>query len=164
MAGKDTATTEQEAKPEAGPPRLVLESWLPYQLSFVANRVSQALESIYRSEYGMTVASWRVMAVLGFKAPLSGREVAALAAMDQVQVTRAINHLRTLGFVTRRTDRDDRRKAHLGLTAKGLEVYQKIVPRAQEIERQLLASLSAADVAALRHAAVHLVENAKLLP
>lgn len=163
MAGKRTAASEPDANHDDGALRLILENWLPYQLSFVANRVSQTLEAIYRTEYGMTVAAWRVMAVLGFKAPLSGREVAELAAMDQVQVTRAINHLRTLGYITRRTDRGDRRKALLGLTGKGQEVYQKIVPRAQEIEKQLLISLSAGEIEALRSATLHLVENARKL-
>ncbi len=164
MAGKRVATTDTEADLDNGALRLMLEHWLPYQLSFVANRVSRALEAIYRSDYGMTVAAWRVMAVLGFRAPLSGREVAELAAMDQVQVTRAINHLRTLGFVTRRTDRGDRRKALLGLTARGQEVYLQIIPRAQEIEDQLLASMSTAEIESLRLAAARIVENAKKLP
>lgn len=58
--------------------------------------------------------------------------------MDKVQVSRAVSSLTKSGRVLRKTDKKDRRKSQLRLAAKGMKVYQQIVPLALERERQLL--------------------------
>jgi DNA-binding MarR family transcriptional regulator len=122
-----------------------LERFLPHQFSVVTNRVSATLERMYSSRFGVTVTGWRIMAALGAKAPLSSRELSAEVAMDAVAICRAVEQLVGMGYVSRRTDRKDRRRHQLRLTAKGRKVYDEVVPLAQGIERAILASLAPED-------------------
>jgi len=122
-----------------------LERFLPHQLSVITNRVSATLERMYSSRFGITVTGWRIMAALGAKAPLSSRELSAEVAMDAVAICRAVDQLVGMGYVSRRTDRKDRRRHQLRLTAKGRKVYDEVVPLAQGIERAILASLAPED-------------------
>jgi DNA-binding MarR family transcriptional regulator len=90
------------------------------------------------------------MAFLAMHAPLSAKELAAHTAMDQVQVTRAINQLHSIGMISRRVDTVDRRKVVLRLSPRGSEVYETIVPYACGIENTLLADLSETEIEMLR--------------
>ena len=52
--------------PSGGPgPILKLESFLPYRLSVLSNRVSAAIAQDYAERFDMTVPEWRTMAALG---------------------------------------------------------------------------------------------------
>jgi DNA-binding MarR family transcriptional regulator len=122
-----------------------LERFLPHQLSVVTNRVSATLERMYSSRFGINVTGWRIIAVLGARAPLSSRELSAEVAMDAVPISRAVDQLVGMGYVSRRTDRKDRRRHQLRLTAKGRAVYDEVVPLARGIERAILSSLAPED-------------------
>ncbi len=126
-----------------------LERFLPYRLSVLANTASRALARVYAKRFGLSVIEWRVIANLARFAPLSANQVAQRAAMDKVQVSRAVAKLRRKGMVERATDADDRRRSALRLTQRGRETHDAIVPLAREVEGKLLAGLTAADRAAL---------------
>lgn len=142
-------------------PLLDLGVWLPYRCSVIANRVSTCLQGMYGERYGLSVPGWRVMAVLGRYAPLSAKEVAERTAMDQVQVTRAINQMASVGLVSRRVDQLDRRRVVLRLSRKGMDAYGEIVPLARAVEASLLAVLSPEESACLSAIMAKLVDRAE---
>ena len=123
-------------------PRLRLERFLPYRLSVLANIVSRSVARLYAARFGLTIPEWRAMAVLGRGEPLSSNEIAARTEMDKVQVSRAIGRMEKAGLVRRATDRQDRRRGVLRLSAAGLRIYERIVPTALGYEKRLIAALS----------------------
>ena len=137
--------------PAPGPPGadFQLERFLPYRLSVLANLTSRALARLYSARFGLSVAEWRVIAHLARFAPVSANDVAARAAMDKVQVSRAIARLTQKELVERATDAADRRRSALRLTRRGQATHDAIVPLARALEAQLLAGLAAADLARL---------------
>ena len=75
-------------------PGLDLEHFLPYRLSVLSNRISQAIAAATRARrFGIGVTEWRVIAVLGRYPGLSAGAVAARTAMDKVAVSRAVARL-----------------------------------------------------------------------
>ena len=72
---------------------LDLEHFLPYRLSVLSNRVSDAIARVYSERFALGVTEWRVMAVLGRYPDLSASEVAQRTAMDKVAVSRAVARL-----------------------------------------------------------------------
>ena len=122
-------------------PTLDLETFLPYRLSIVSNRISQAIARIYGERFDLSVTEWRVMAVLGPSPGLSANEVAERTAMDKVAVSRALARLVDAGRVIRSIADDDRRRSVLRLSASGRRIYAQVVPLALDLERQLLACL-----------------------
>jgi DNA-binding MarR family transcriptional regulator len=122
--------------------RLVLDQFIPYRLSVLTNRVSDAIARRYSERFDLTIPEWRVMAVLGETPGLSASEVAARTAMDKVQVSRAVASLTATGRVERKPDGDDGRVGHLSLTRTGRAVYDQIVPLAIRLEKTLLSALT----------------------
>lgn len=122
--------------------RLDLDTFLPYRLSVLSNRVSAAIARHYSDRFGLSIPEWRVMAVLGQTPGLSAREVAARTAMDKVQVSRAVASLVAARRVTREADGKDGRITRLSLTQKGRAIYDEIVPLALHLEAVFLAALT----------------------
>jgi DNA-binding MarR family transcriptional regulator len=125
--------------------RLDLDHFLPYRLSVLSNRVSDAIARHYSDRFGLSIPEWRVMAVLGQTPGLSAHDVAARTAMDKVQVSRAVANLVSLRRVQRDGDEADGRVTRLSLTPKGRAIYDEIVPLALHLEAVFLAALSPAE-------------------
>lgn len=138
-----------EGHKQALVPPLELETFLPYRLSVLSNRVSGRIARSYEKRFGLTIPEWRVMAVLGRFPGLTAAEVAERTAMDKVQVSRAVARLQRAGRIEQKAVDGDRRAKHLSLSAAGTTVYGEIVPLAREMELQLVVSLSVAERTAL---------------
>lgn len=146
-------TTQKNVNAEnrTPPPALVLDRYLPYRLSILSNTVSGAIAAIYEDRHGLSVAEWRIMAVLGMThdQPLTQKDLCAHTRMDKVQVSRAVKRLLSIGHLEREVDAGDRRRANLRLTAGGRHVYDDVAPATLAWERRLLDRFTEAEVAVL---------------
>jgi DNA-binding MarR family transcriptional regulator len=122
---------------------LELENFLPYRLSVVAQLVSESLHDLYARPFDLSVTQWRVMAALGRFAPLTASDVGQRIVMDKVAVSRAVAALMKRGLIERATDRRDRRRATLRLSARGRALHARIVPIALGYEAKLSEALTA---------------------
>ncbi len=122
---------------------LILRNFLPYRLSVLSNRISQAIADRYEEKFSLSLPEWRMIAVLGEESDLSAAEVSQRTAMDKVAVSRAVKNLLATGRLGRHFSDDDRRRSVLSLSDKGREVYQKVLPLALSYEAMLLSGLSA---------------------
>jgi DNA-binding MarR family transcriptional regulator len=134
---------------QQAPERLELDRFLPYKLSVLNNRISEAIARQYAERFALTPSEWRVMAALGHTPGLSARAVAEKTAMDKVQVSRAVSSLADAGRLSRKPDELDGRITRLSLSARGRVIYDEIVPMALSLEAQLLSALSERERSAL---------------
>lgn len=130
---------------------LELERFLPYRLSILSNRVSQAIARTYQDRFDLSMTEWRVMAVLARydSDGLSAREVASRTEMDKVAVSRALTRLVAARRVARKTHAGDKRRSVLRLSAAGWKVHDAIAPLAREHERTMVAKLTVDEQRAL---------------
>lgn len=130
---------------------LELECFLPYRLSILSNRVSQAIAREYQDRFALSMTEWRVIAVLArFDGDgLSAREVAERTEMDKVAVSRALARLVSARRVARRTHVGDKRRSVLRLGAAGWKIHDAVAPLARAHERSMLAQLDADERRAL---------------
>ena len=142
---------------------LVLERFLPYRLSILANTVSRSIARRYEERFGLTIPQWRVMAVLGLHPELSASQLVERTAMDKVTVSRAVSALVAARRVRRAVDPEDRRRSLLRLTRGGRSVYAEIVPLARSYERELVADLGREEFAALEQLVGQLTQRARTL-
>jgi DNA-binding MarR family transcriptional regulator len=143
---------------------LELEKFLPYRLVVLSNTVSVKLAAVYAKQFNLTVAEWRVIAIIGRFPEITARDIAERGAMDKVTVSRAVAGLVSAGRLERVGDPADRRRVRLAMTATGREIYRRIVPLARACEQQLLAGLNTADQAALDRLLTTLLDQARGLP
>ena len=122
---------------------LILESFLPYRLSTLSNRISRSIADRYEQKFALSLPEWRTVAVLGEESNLSAADVGERTAMDKVAVSRAVKTLLKTGRIERHFSPDDRRRSVLSLSKLGREVYEKIVPLALSYESALLDGLTA---------------------
>ena len=132
-----------------GHAELDLEHFLPYRLSVLSNRVSDAIARVYSDRFALGITEWRVMAVLGRYPDLSAGEVAQRTAMDKVAVSRATARLTAAGRLQRGTHDDDRRRSVLRLSEAGYRIYDEVAPLALAFEQRVLDGIDAAERALL---------------
>lgn len=75
----------------------------------------------------VTRAGYAVLRSLADHGPLSLRELAAASVMDNATASRQVHQLVEAGLVSRRADADDARAVVVSLTARGTEIYERIV-------------------------------------
>ena len=126
-----------------------LEKFFPYRLSVLNEQVSRSLAAVYAERFDLTPPEWRAMAVLAGFQPLSAGGICQRTNMDKVRVTRAVARMIDAGLVSRQEDETDRRYVSLTLTAKGMAVYDQILPLVQAREAEILSVLSAEERSAL---------------
>jgi DNA-binding MarR family transcriptional regulator len=142
---------------------LVLDTFLPYRLSILSNRVSRAIAKRYASAFGLTIPEWRVLAVLRHTPGLTAKQVAEATEMDKVAVSRAVARLVKARRVSASADASDARRQWLRLTAQGQAVYARIAPIALDAEQKLLARLSQKERAQLDALLDRLLDEARAL-
>lgn len=135
-----------------------LNAFLPYQLAVAASRVSRAFAERYRSEFGLSIPEWRVLAHLSQCGAVSVREVHARVDMDKSKVSRAAARLEAEGFLKKEVDEADRRLVRLSLTEEGRALVARILPVASTYQDELLAQLGE-EAAPFRAALQRLAEN-----
>ena len=118
-----------------------LETFLPYRLAMAAGRVSRTFAERYRSEFGISIAEWRVIANLTQKEAVSVRDIFERVDMDKSKVSRAASRLEKAGYIRKLVNPGDRRLVSLTLTAKGRNLAAEILPMAVAFQDELLASL-----------------------
>ena len=142
----DVANQSESTKqvPPAGGSNL-LETFIPYRLSVVANRVSQSIAQIFDEKYRLPIPEWRILVVLDTHEPLSVHQIAELTSMDKTRVSRAHKRLVDLKLAQMDADPEDGRKVSLRLTRAGRAMVREIVPEAQVMEAWFLEVLTRAE-------------------
>lgn len=126
-------------------PQSRLSDFLPYLLSITSNAVSDRIAEEYHARFGLRIAEWRVMAVLGDLGGQTQRELVGATRMDKVAVNRACKVLEQRKLIARSPNDRDGRSHHLELTAAGRSVFDEIMPIALAMEDRLFAPLKGSD-------------------
>ena len=119
-----------------------LADFLPYLLSITSNAVSSRVAEAYRARFGLRIAEWRVMAVLGDAGALTQRQLAGATLMDKVAVNRACKELEDRGLAARTANERDGRSHHLELTDEGRAMHARIMPLALGMEAAMFEGFS----------------------
>jgi DNA-binding MarR family transcriptional regulator len=120
-----------------------LSAFLPYQLAVAASRVSRGFAEIYRAEFGLTIAEWRVLAHLAQSGAVSVREICARVEMDKPKISRAAARLETAGLIEKHENSSDRRLVVISMTDAGRDLMARILPIAEAYQARVLAHLGA---------------------
>lgn len=140
-----------------------LATYFPYMVRLFYRDVSQSVEDVYSTIFGLSVSEWRTMSVLHDFEPLSAKEIVSRSSMDKVVVSRAISSLQEGALLERHIDPADRRRVLLRLTRDGKDVMQDLVPRVIDVEKQLLHGLSAEEFETLKILMLKVRSNAEAI-
>ena len=131
-------------------PRLRLDEFLPYRLSFTSNLVSGAIARTYEALFGLTIPEWRIIAVVAEEGAATQQQVGQRTRMDKVTVSRASIALTARGLLERAANPQDRRSHLLALSPSGNTLYAGVAPMALQLEADVLAGFSPDEIERLK--------------
>jgi DNA-binding MarR family transcriptional regulator len=120
-----------------------LEEFLPYRLYQAAEKASQRFRQVYSAGYGITRAEWRVLFNVGLYGPISSQHIIERTSLDKSKVSRAVQRLVVLGWLTREGDSQDRRRHALELTTEGTKVLAALTRQAERHNHQIITQIGA---------------------
>lgn len=123
---------------------LKLDAFLPYRLSVASNAVSDRVSRAYRARFGLSIAEWRVLAVVAEQRTATQASLVQATGMDRMTISRAATALVERGVLAREPA-GDRRTLALSLTGEGTALHAAISPLALAIEAELVAGFSPAE-------------------
>lgn len=104
---------------------VVLERILPYLANRLTFRMNQLLNKDLR-KHGLTIANWRVLAVLDFNEKASVNELATYAMIEQSTLSRLITRMEADGLVQRERIDGDGRVRSISMTAEGRKKFETV--------------------------------------
>lgn len=112
-------------------------------------RVHHILLNVFSRQVGMPAARLALMRLLsvGRSENLGIMEIARRLGVNAAAVTRQIKEMEAEGFVARVADARDGRRSYVGLTAEGLQVFERLHERAHAFERELGSLVNSEDIA-----------------
>jgi DNA-binding MarR family transcriptional regulator len=155
---------DQRANAGNGDTAFTLETFLPYRLVRIAERVSREFAENYRQKYGLSRPEWRCLATLGQFGTITSKEIGESTTMHKTKVSRAVAELERRGWLKRQPDRQDRRAEQLTLTAAGRKAFRELVPLAEAFETSLHGSLGKSSMAQLLSGLDRLERHYRLPP
>ena len=123
--------------------------FLPLKLMKAAQGIQLAFTRQLGQDLDIGIAEWRLLTALDNQTDIAANEVAAIAGMDKVQVSRAVSRALGHRLVSRRRDQEDRRRTVLNLTDDGRKVVEASKPLAQKFDEALRDKLGISSVGEL---------------
>ena len=124
----------------------ILENFLPYQLSLLANRISKDFSKEYISRFKLNNAEWRIIAHLSQEnEAISIREIYSKVDLEKSKVSRAVSRLSSREVLTKTVNLKDRRLVDLKLTKNGKKIIENMAKVAKDFESEVLIKIENPD-------------------
>lgn len=122
-------------------PDFDLDTYLPYQMTVLADRLSQGLAKRYKDRFGISIAEWRVLVNVGYSDSPSVRDIERRVGLEKSKISRAASKLEVKGYLVKQVADDDRRLLKLALTPKGIDLLNDLIPLAAAFQDDVHAKL-----------------------
>jgi MarR family transcriptional regulator, organic hydroperoxide resistance regulator len=142
-------------------PKLDLGDYLPYLVNRVGTIVAEQFGNEALAPHGLSIAMWRVMAVLADTGGQRQTDVADLTSIDASTLSRLVTRMVRIGVVTRTRSASSNREVAVKLSAKGSALVARLIPMAREYEAVAVAGLSSEQLAVLKHCLRRVFANMK---
>ena len=143
------------------PAKLDLGDFLPYLTNRVGMIVAEQFGTDALAEHGLSIAMWRVMAVLASRGSQRQIDLADLTSIEVSTLSRLVSRLIRKGLVTRTRSANSNREVAVKLSPKGQSLVNHLIPIALDFEAAAIVGLSAKDIAVLKHGLRRMYGNMK---
>jgi MarR family transcriptional regulator, organic hydroperoxide resistance regulator len=145
----------------AKPKQLELGDYLPYLVNRVGTIIADQFGAEALAPHGLSIAMWRVMAVLASNGAQRQIDLADLTSIDASTLSRLVTRLVAIGIVTRARSANSSREVAVELSAKGGALVARLIPIARAYEDTAIAGLPARDLAVLKRCLRRVYDNMK---
>ncbi len=139
-----TATAVRAASDPRFAPSVV---W--YRLYTLTDLLSRPFWTQLAKPYEISQNEWRVLAALAYLPGTASHELSRVTGISPMNMSRAVAGLRKHGRIEEYPDPQNRVRKLIALTAKGLALYEELLPTVKKHSARMLASMSAEEVSTL---------------
>jgi MarR family transcriptional regulator, organic hydroperoxide resistance regulator len=129
---------------------LNLSDYLPYLVNRVGTIIADQFGTETLAPHGLSIAMWRVLAVLAAEGRQRQIDLADLTSIDASTLSRIVTRLMHLGLATRIRSSHSNREVIVALSAKGGALVARLIPLAREIEADAAVGLSHEELAVVK--------------
>jgi len=141
--GRSLMLMKRKFPPGVKPRNVIsLHEFLPYRIHLLSAKIAHPADVELASGKVIRARDWRVILQLASRGPMTNRELATMVGLDAANITRVVQNLGELGFVTTRVSATDRRKQIISLTAEGAAAHDIIAPTRKQVGDELLECFS----------------------
>ena len=141
--------------------KLDLDNYLPYLVNRVGTIIAEQFGAEALAPHRLSIAMWRVMAVLASKGGQRQIDLAGLTSIDASTLSRLVTRLAALGLVTRTRSTSSTREVVVKLTTKGKTQVERLIPLALEYEAVAIAGVRPEEIATLKTGLRRMYANMK---
>ena len=124
------------------------EYFVPLRLQLLTRMIERETARLMQASFDLSVAEWRVLALICNTGPASAAEVSAAYEADPGQVSRAVASLIKAQLIERESDSANRKTKKIIPTARGKEVFDILRRKREAYYRVILQDLSSTDLKA----------------
>jgi DNA-binding MarR family transcriptional regulator len=132
------------------PTKLDLGDYLPYLTNRVGNIIAEQYGAQALSPHGLSIAMWRVMAVLAANGSQRQIDLADLTSIDSSTLSRMVTRLVRMRLLTRSRSTKSSREVAVELSPKGNALVAELIPIARDYETIAIAGLSREEIDVLK--------------
>lgn len=140
-------------------PRLDFSEYLPYLINRVGWLLVVDFGQNTLARHRLSIAMWRVLAVLANDGGQRQVDVAARTSIDVSTLSRVVTRLVKMGLVTRTRSATNNREVVVRLTPNGAEVLARVIPHAIALERRAIDGVPAEDLRVVRRSLRRMYQN-----
>ncbi|EHK63917.1 MarR family winged helix-turn-helix transcriptional regulator [Achromobacter arsenitoxydans] len=119
----------------------------------------RVMQSAFSSKVGHALPRWRILLALHENGQCSQKHLAERCRLDPASLTRQLQAMQKLGWISRAVDVNDNRLTNAMLTAAGQAVVNEALPKRAQFFEESLKGLSGADIDTLNRVLSVLEEN-----
>ena len=123
------------------PSKLDLGDYLPYLVNRVGTIIADQFGAEALTPHGLSIAMWRVIAVLASAGQQRQIDLADLTSTDASTLSRLVTRLVRLGLVTRTRSASSNREVAVKLSPRGEALVGRLIPIAKAYEATAIAGL-----------------------
>jgi MarR family transcriptional regulator, organic hydroperoxide resistance regulator len=140
-------------------PQLDFSEYLPYLINRVGWLLVVDFGQHTLARHRLSIAMWRVLAVLANDGGQRQVDVAARTSIDVSTLSRVVTRLVKMGLVTRTRSATNNREVVVRLTPNGAGVLASVIPHAIALERKAIAGVPAEDLRVVRRSLRRMYQN-----
>ena len=138
---------------------LNFSEYLPYLVNRVGWLLVTDLGQNTLARHQLSIAMWRVLAVLADDDGQRQIDVAASTSIDVSTLSRVVTRMVKMGLVSRTRSATSNREVTVRLTPKGAAILARIIPHAIELERRAISGVPAEDLNVIRRSLRRMYQN-----
>jgi len=142
---------------------LTVDDLLNYRLNRLLASSGAMVTLLCEGRYGITRREWRMICILAAHGTMSPSELAQRAHLERPRVSRYITDLVRKKLFVRVAVPEDKRRARVGLTERGEQLYAELFPQSVELNNTVLQALSPMELTLFDAALTRLTEVADKL-